>query len=79
MDYLIDKKPYIVVFDTPAAENDVNPEGAFDRYFKEDILTVTACINLEKIKKYNVKLVVMPIRLLNVAMATPTRAIVVEE
>jgi kynurenine formamidase len=62
-----------------AAENDVNPEGAFDRYFKENILTVTACINLEKIKKYNVKLVVMPIRLLNVAMATPARAIVVEE
>jgi len=79
MDYLIDKKPYIVVFDTPAAENNVNPEGAFDRYFQEDILTVTACMNLEKIKKYNVKLVVMPIKLLNVAMATPARAIVIEE
>jgi len=79
MDYLIDKKPFIVVFDTPAAENDKNPEGAFDRYFAENILTVTACINLEKIKKANVKLVVMPLRLTKVAMASPCRAVVVED
>jgi kynurenine formamidase len=79
MDYLIDKKPYIVVFDTPAAENDVHPEHAFDRYFEENILTVTACINLEKINRWNVKLVVMPLRLRRVAMGSPARAIVIEE
>lgn len=79
MDYLIDKKPYIVVFDTPAAENDKNPEGAFDRYFKENILTVTACINLEKISKDVVDLIVLPLRLTKVAMASPCRAIVIED
>ena len=63
MDYIIDKRPRIVAFDTPAAENDVNPESAFVRYFNENILTLTACINLEKIKKFNVKLTVLPIRL----------------
>ena len=64
MDYLIDKKPFIVAFDTPSAENDVHPENAFERYFNADILTVTACINLERIKKYKVKLTVMPLNIL---------------
>ena len=79
MYYLIDKKPFIIVFDTPAAENDVNPENAFDRYFEENILTVTACVNLEKITKWNVKLIVMPLKLRKVALGSPARAIVIEE
>ena len=79
MEYLIDKKPYIVVFDTPAAENDVHPENIFERYFKANILSVTACVNLEKIKKYNVKLTVMPLNLMRVKLASPARAIVIEE
>jgi kynurenine formamidase len=79
MDYLIDKKPYIVVFDTPAAENDVNPENAFDRYYEENILTVTAGVNLEKISKWKVKLIVMPLKLRKVALGSPARAVVIEE
>jgi kynurenine formamidase len=79
MDYLIDKKPYIVVFDTPAAENDVHPETIFERYFKADILSVTACVNLEKIKNYNVRLTVMPLNLMRVKLASPARAIVIED
>jgi kynurenine formamidase len=79
MDYLIDKKPFIVVWDTPAAENDVHPENIFERYFKANILSVTACVNLEKIKKYNVKLVVMPLKLLKVKLACPARAFIIEE
>jgi len=79
MDYLIDRKPFIVVFDTPAAENDVHPENAFDRYFEENILTVTAVVNLEKITQWRVKLVVMPMKLLKVKMGSPARAIVIEQ
>jgi kynurenine formamidase len=79
MDYLIEKKPYIVVFDTPAGENEIHPENIFDRYFKANILSVTACINLEKIQKFNVKLIVMPLNLMKVALASPTRAVVIEE
>ncbi len=79
MDYLIDYKPYIVAFDTPAAESDVHPENIFQRYFEANILTVTACVNLEKIKKYNVKLVVLPLKILKLAMGCPARAIVIEE
>jgi len=79
MNYLIDKKPYIVVFDTPAAENDVHPENIFERYFKANILSLTAAINLEKISKYNVKLVVMPLNIMQVSLASPARAIVIEE
>ena len=79
MDYLIDKKPFIVAFDTPAAESDIHPENSFERYFEENILTVTACVNLEKIEKYNVKLTVMPLNIVKVAMACPARAFVIEE
>jgi kynurenine formamidase len=79
MDYLIDKKPFIVVYDTPAAENDVHPENIFERYFKANILSVTACINLEKIEKYNVKLTVMPLKLVKVSLASPCRVIAIEE
>ncbi len=79
MDYLIDKKPFIVVFDTPAGENDVHPENIFERYFKANILSVTACINLEKISKYNVKLIVMPLNLKKVSLASPARATVIED
>jgi kynurenine formamidase len=79
MDYLIDKKPFIVVFDTPAAENDIHPENIFEKYFAADILSLTSCINLEKIKKYNVKIIVMPLNLMRVSLASPARAIVIEE
>ena len=79
MDYLIDRKPFIVVFDTPAAENDVHPENIFERYFKANILSVTACVNLEDIKKYNVRLTVMPLNLMRVKLASPARAIVTED
>lgn len=79
VDYLIEKKPFIVVLDTPFADNDVHPEDAFTNYFKANIFNISACINLEKIKKYNVKLIVMPLRILKVAAACPARAFVIEE
>ena len=36
------------------------------------------CINLEKIKKYKVKLIVLPIKILDIC-ACPVRAIIIEE
>ncbi|MCL5069525.1 MAG: cyclase family protein [Actinobacteria bacterium] len=74
MDYLIDKKPFIVVFDTPAAENDVHPENIFKKYFAANILSLTACVNLEKIEKYNVKLIVMPLNLMKVIFSRESRS-----
>ena len=50
-----------------------------ERYFKADILSLTACVNLEKIKKYNVRLTVMPLNLMRVKLASPARAIVIED
>jgi kynurenine formamidase len=79
MDYLIDKKPFIVAFDTPAAESEKNPENIFERYFNENILTITACVNLERIEGFNVQLTVMPLHILKMALGCPARAFVVEE
>jgi kynurenine formamidase len=79
MEYLIEKRPFIVAFDTPAGESDKNPENIFEHYFNANILTVTACINLEKIESFNVKLTVLPLHILKMSLGCPARAIVIEE
>jgi arylformamidase len=76
--YLIDKKPFLLGGDSPVWENAVNPEGAFERFYKSGILLFSPCINLEKISKFKVKLVALPLKILE-ASVCPVRAIVVEE
>jgi kynurenine formamidase len=76
--YLIDKKPFILGGDSPVWENEVNPEGAFERFYKSGILLFAPCINLEKISKFNVKLTALPLKILKAAVC-PVRAVVVEE
>jgi len=76
--YLIDKKPFVLGGDSPVWENAVNPEGAFERFYKSGILLFAPCINLEKISKFKVKLVALPLKVLNSSVC-PVRAVVVEE
>ena len=72
--YLIDKKPFLLGGDSPVWENAVNPEGAFERFYKSGILLFAPCINLEKISKFKVKLVVLPLNILKAAVC-PVRAV----
>lgn len=75
--YLIDKKPFLLGGDSPVWENAVNPEGAFERFYKSGILLLAPCINLEKITGFEVKLAVLPLKILK-ASVCPVRAVVVE-
>jgi len=76
--YLIDKKPFLIGGDSPVWENEVHPEGAFERFYKSGILLLAPCVNLEKIAKYRVKLTALPLRILTAGVC-PVRAVVVEE
>ncbi len=76
--YLIDKNPNIIASDFPAWENKLNPENSLERLFSSDTIVMPNCINLKKIKKYKVKLIVLPIKILDIATC-PVRAIVIEE
>jgi kynurenine formamidase len=75
--YLIDKKPIIVGGDSPVWENELHPEGAFERFYSAGILLLAPCINLEKITQYRVKLTALPLRIVKAGVC-PVRAVVVE-
>jgi kynurenine formamidase len=76
--YLIDKHPFLIGGDSPVWENDVHPEGAFERFYREGIYLLAPCIKLEEIESYRVKLIVLPINVTE-ANICPVRAVVVEE
>jgi len=59
-------------------ENWVNPERFFERFFNSNILLMAPCINLEKISRFRVKFIALPLKIKGSAIC-PTRAVVVEE
>jgi kynurenine formamidase len=76
--YLIDKKPLLIGSDSPSWENPINPEGAFEKFYKSGILLLDPLINLKKVKNFKAKLTVLPLKIEDVAVC-PVRAIIVEE
>ena len=74
MDFLIEKKPFLLASDSPRWENLKNPEGFFPNFFKSDILLLGPCVNLEKIKNDVVKLTALPIKI-EKTCCTPCRVI----
>ncbi len=76
--YLIDKKPFLVGGDSPVWENEVHPEGAFERFYQSGILLLAPCINLEGVSSFKVKLTALPLRILKAGVC-PVRAVIVEE
>lgn len=76
--HIIDQKPILLGGDSPVWENDVNPEGGFERFYKEGILLFAPCVNLEKINSFKVKLTILPLKILKAAVC-PVRAVVTEE
>lgn len=75
--YLIDKKPFILGGDSPVWENDKNPEGTLKKFYKSGILLLAPCINLEQIRLFKVKLIVLPLKVSEAAIC-PVRAVVLE-
>jgi len=78
MYYIIDKKPLLLGVDATDFENWTNPERFFERFFNSNILLMPPCINLEKIQKFKVKFIALPLKIKGAAIC-PTRAVVIEE
>lgn len=78
MYYIIDKKPVLLGVDATDFENWTNPERFFERFFNSNILLMAPCINLEKIQKFKVKFIALPLKIKGAAIC-PTRAVVIEE
>ena len=78
MYYIIDKKPLLLGVDATDFENWTNPERFLERFFNSNILLMAPCINLEKIQKFKVKFIALPLKIKGAAIC-PTRAVVIEE
>jgi len=78
IDYLLNKEPILLGSDFPSWDNILNLEYIFKRLFKTDIIVIASLINLEKIKKFKVKLIALPIKILDICTC-PLRAVVIEE
>lgn len=77
VDYLLDQQPVLIGSDFPDWENIKDPEGFLDHIYESGVVVLVSCCNLEKVKKFQVKLVALPIKVMNVCMC-PTRAVVIE-
>lgn len=75
---LISKGLFLLGSDSPRWENLKKMEGFFPMFSRENILILGPCINLEKINKRVVKLIVLPLKV-EKTCAAPCRAIVIEE
>jgi kynurenine formamidase len=78
MYYIIDKKPFLLGVDATDFENWVTPERFLERFFNSNILLMAPCINLEKISRFRVKFIALPLKIKGAAIC-PTRSVVVEE
>jgi len=78
IEYLINKKPYILAGDSPYFDNVDNEQGIWDLIYGNDILVVAPLINTENITKFKVKLFICPLNILNTS-GLPCRIIIKEE
>lgn len=78
VEYLVSKKPFMLVADTPSFDNVDNEQGIWSLIYGNNILVVAPLINLEKISKYKVKLYICPLKILNTT-GLPCRVLIGEE
>jgi len=78
MDWLIDRKPFLVGADWPRLDSWQRPQKFFPRFFDEGILLLAPLVNLSRIARSRVRLTVLPLKVEGSA-AAPARAIVIEE
>lgn len=78
IEWLISKKPIIMGTDFPRWENIDNPEGLFPLFYKNNILMLAPCINIENVIGNLLKLTVLPLRIQGTC-CTPCRAILIDD
>jgi kynurenine formamidase len=77
-EYLAKKKPVLLGFDTASADNIDNEQGNWNILFGAGITFLAPLVNVEKIKKYKVRLFVAPLNILNTT-GLPVRTLASQE
>ena len=77
MDWVIDRKPFLVGADWARFDSWEHPQMFFKRFFDEGILLLAPLVNLMQTAQPRVKLTVMPMKV-EASAAAPARAVVVE-
>jgi len=77
MDHLLSFRPALIGADLPRWDSLANPQGFFERFFRQDVLLLAPLMNLEKIGGKMGKLIVLPLPIRG-ACASPARAVLVE-
>lgn len=62
MQWLVEKKPFLMGSDFPTWDNVQNTQGFWDLFYNSDILMVAPCVNLEQVQKPTALLTVLPIK-----------------
>ncbi|MES0342084.1 MAG: hypothetical protein ABUK08_07205, partial [Candidatus Humimicrobiaceae bacterium] len=77
-EYFAAKKPILLGFDTPYADNLENEQGNWLDIYGAGVTLLAPLVNTEKITKFKIKLYVAPLNILNTT-GLPVRAIAIEE
>ncbi len=77
MDWLIDRKPFLIGGDWPRFDSWKKPQKFFHRLFDEGILLLGPVVNLTQVTRPRVKLWVLPMKV-EASAAVPARAILIE-
>lgn len=78
LQWLIDKKPFLIGGDFPRWELVDKPQGIFEIFKNTGILLMGPSVNLEQVTRPVVKITVLPLRIVGTCCA-PCRAVIVEE
>lgn len=78
MKWLIGKKPFLLGSDFPRWDHLTKSERFFPEFFAADILMLAPCVNLEAVRRPDVRLTALPLHIPGTS-AVPCRAIVMEE
>jgi arylformamidase len=77
MDYILALRPALVGADLPRWDSLDDPQGFFERFFRQDVLLLAPLVNLERFEGTTGRLIVFPLPIRG-ACASPARAVLVE-
>lgn len=76
IDHVLSLKPALVGADLPRWDSLDDPQGFFERFFRQDVLLLAPLVNLERFEGNTGKLIVFPLPIRG-ACASPARAVLV--
>jgi kynurenine formamidase len=77
IEYIIEKKPFIMALDTPYADCLENERGSWEIIYSNDVTLAAPLVNIEKITKSLVKIYICPLNILNTT-GLPCRILITE-